>query len=281
MKELIKNLEFLGFTNYESKVFLVLMKGHNMTAAEIAEEAGIPRTSVYDILKIFSEKGYCNELETPTKLRYEAIDPEVIEGKIENEITQSSNKRLKTLKTIFEEVRAMYKASMPMESKVDVELIKGFNKYRSLKFLDLLKASKKEIMLMNRLEAHVSKEQDVEGRKFFKRGGIFKSIYESTLNFKLEMDGKWINPTKEDLIKLCEDFEKEGEQIKLSKKIPQNMAIFDRQIVFVSLIDETIPKNNRTDMIIRNKNYAEYAAEIFEMYWGKSMTIDEYKKAKN
>ncbi|HCN36883.1 MAG TPA: TrmB family transcriptional regulator, partial [Bacteroidetes bacterium] len=56
MKELITKLESLGFTTYESKVFLVLMKGHNMTAAEIAEEAGIPRTSVYDILKIFAEK---------------------------------------------------------------------------------------------------------------------------------------------------------------------------------------------------------------------------------
>lgn len=280
MKELIKNLESLGFTNYESKVFLVLMKGHNMTAAEIAEEAGIPRTSVYDILKIFSEKGYCNELETPTKLRYEAIDPEVIEGKIGNELKETTFKKLKILEDIFEKVKATYKASLPSDNKVDVELIKGFNRNRPLKFIDLIRESKDEILLMNRLEGHISKDLDEEGKKFFKRGGVFKSIYDYTLNFKFQRGDKWVDVSKEEFISLCEFFEKQGEKIKLASKIPQNMAIFDRQVVFVSLIDETISKNNRTDMIIRNKNYADYAREIFENYWSKSMTIEEYKKEK-
>lgn len=281
MKELITKLESLGFTTYESKVFLVLMKGHNMTAAEIAEEAGIPRTSVYDILKIFAEKGYCNELETPTKLRYEAIDPEIIEGKIENELNKTFGSQLKTLKSLFENIKPMYKASLPSENKVDVELIKGFNKFRPLKLIDLIKSSQKEILIMNRLEAHISKDLDNEAKKFYKKGGVVRSIYEASLNFKIESGGKWIPATKEELIKLLDSFQKQGEQIKLAHKVPQIMAIFDKQTVFISLIDETITKNNRTDIIIRNKNYAEYAREIFDNYWNKSMTLDEYKKLKN
>ena len=281
MKELITKLESLGFTTYESKVFLVLMKGHNMTAAEIAEEAGIPRTSVYDILKIFAEKGYCNELETPTKLRYEAIDPEIIEGKIENELNKTFGSQLKTLKSLFENIKPMYKASLPSENKVDVELIKGFNKFRPLKLIDLIKSSQKEILIMNRLEAHISKDLDNEAKKFYKKGGVVRSIYEASLNFKIESGGKWIPATKEELIKLLDSFQKQGEQIKLAHKVPQIMAIFDKQTVFISLIDETVTKNNRTDIIIRNKNYAEYAREIFDSYWNKSMTLDEYKKLKN
>ncbi|HRE40766.1 MAG TPA: helix-turn-helix domain-containing protein [Ignavibacteria bacterium] len=281
MKELIDKLESLGFTTYESKVFLVLMKGHNMTAAEIAEEAGIPRTSVYDILKIFAEKGYCNELETPTKLRYEAIDPEIIEGKIENELNKTFGSQLKILKSLFESIKPLYKASLPSENKVDVELIKGFNKFRPLKLIDLIKSSQKEILIMNRLEAHVSKDLDNEAKKFYKKGGVVRSIYEASLNFKIESGGKWIPATKEELVKLLDSFQKQGEQIKLASKVPQIMAIFDKQTVFISLIDETVTKNNRTDIIIRNKNYAEYAREIFENYWSKSMTLDEYKKLKN
>ncbi|HCA43857.1 MAG TPA: hypothetical protein DEP28_11465 [Bacteroidetes bacterium] len=281
MKELITKLESLGFTTYESKVFLVLMKGHNMTAAEIAEEAGIPRTSVYDILKIFAEKGYCNELETPTKLRYEAIDPEIIEGKIENELNKTFGSQLKILKSLFENIKPMYKASLPSENKVDVELIKGFNKFRPLKLIDLIKSSQKEILIMNRLEAHISKDLDNEAKKFYKKGGVVRSIYEASLNFKIESGGKWIPATKEELIKLLDSFQKQGEQIKLAHKVPQIMAIFDKQTVFISLIDETVTKNNRTDIIIRNKNYAEYAREIFDNYWNKSMTLDEYKKLKN
>ena len=82
MTDFIKKLQTLGFTIYEAKVFLTLYKGYNMSAAEIAKDARIPRTSAYDILNSFAKKGYCNEIRTPTKLLYEIIDTHVIEDKL-------------------------------------------------------------------------------------------------------------------------------------------------------------------------------------------------------
>jgi len=281
MEDIIKKLETLGFTIYESKVFTVLMSGHNMTAAEIAEKANIPRTSVYDILKSFAEKGFCNEIQTSTKLRYEMIDPELIEGKIESDLNINFKKKLTELKSSFDTLKSLYKANEQSENKVDVELIKGFNKFRAVKFVELLKASNEEMLLMNRIEGHVSTDVDAEAARFFKKGGVIRSIYEASTNFKMEKDNKWVNVTsKDELIKLCQGFEKQGEKIRLAKKVPQNMAIFDRQIVFLSLMDSTIPKNNRTDIIVRNKNFAEYMTELFEVYWGKSSTVDEFKNMK-
>lgn len=282
MEDIIKKLEILGFTIYESKVFTVLMSGHNMTAAEIAEKANIPRTSVYDILKSFAEKGFCNEIQTSTKLRYEMIDPEVIEGKIESDLNIDFRKKVSELKSSFGTLKSLYKANEPDENKVDVELIKGFNKFRALKFMELLKNSEKEMLLMNRIEGHISTELDEEVMKFFKRGGKIRSIYEASTNFKMERDNKWVSVTsKEELINLCLSFEKQGEKIRLAKKVPQNMAIFDEQIVFLSLTDLTIPKNNRTDLIIRNKNFAEYMIELFEKYWEKGSTVEQFKNLKS
>jgi len=281
MEDIIKKLETLGFTIYESKVFTVLMSGHNMTAAEIAEKASIPRTSVYDILKSFAEKGFCNEIQTSTKLRYEMIDPTVIESKIEDDFISGHLKKLRELKSSFGVLKTMYKANEPEENKVEVELIKGFNKFRALKFIDLLRNSEKEMLLMNKMEGHVSRELDIEGLKFFKRGGKAKSIYEASTNFKFEKDNTWVTVTKNDLIELCQGFEKQGEKIRLAEKIPQNMAIFDRTTVFISLSDLTIPRNNRTDVIIRNKNFATSMVDLFEHYWNKSYTIDEFKNLKS
>lgn len=282
MEDIIKKLEILGFTIYESKVFTVLMSGHNMTAAEIAEKANIPRTSVYDILKSFAEKGFCNEIQTSTKLRYEMIDPDVIEGKIESDLNIDFRKKVLELKSSFGTLKSLYKANEPDENKVDVELIKGFNKFRALKFMELLKNSEKEMLLMNRIEGHISTELDEEVMKFFKRGGKIRSIYEASTNFKMEKDNKWVSVTsKDELINLCLSFEKQGEKIRLAKKVPQNMAIFDEQIVFLSLTDLTIPKNNRTDVIIRNKNFAEYMIELFEKYWEKSSTVEQFKNLKS
>lgn len=282
MEDIIKKLEILGFTIYESKVFTVLMSGHNMTAAEIAEKANIPRTSVYDILKSFAEKGFCNEIQTSTKLRYEMIDPDVIEGKIESDLNIDFRKKVSELKSSFGTLKSLYKANEPDENKVDVELIKGFNKFRALKFMELLKNSDKEMLLMNRIEGHISTELDEEVTRFFKRGGKIRSIYEASTNFKMEKDNKWVSVTsREELINLCLAFEKQGEKIRLAKKVPQNMAIFDEQIVFLSLTDLTIPKNNRTDVIIRNKNFAEYMIELFEKYWEKGSTIEQFKNLKS
>lgn len=278
MEDLIDKLGELGFTKYESKVFIVLLKGYNMSAPEVAEDAKVPKSSAYDILKSFSEKGYCNEIQTPSKMRYEMIDPEIVKGKLENELDRLYSTKLKVLNSSFEKFTPLYKSEYLSEGKVDVELIKGFNLYRFTKFLDLLKSSKEEMLLMNRLEGHVSKDLDVATKMFFKKGGKIRSIYEASLNFKFEKEGKWINVTQNDLINLCEKFQKEGEQIRLADKVPQNMAIFDRKIVFINLVDKTKPKDNKTDIIIRNEEYAANQIELFELYWERSFTIKDFKE---
>ena len=279
MEEILNKLENLGFTNYESKVFLVLMKGHNMTAAEIAKDANIPRTSVYDILKYFTAKGLCNEIETPTKLRYEMIDPDVVEDKLRNEFKTTLLTKLDELKDSFSELKKHYKAEAPEEKKVKIELLRGFNKQRHLKFVDLIRKSTKEILVTNRIEGgRVSQEQNQEVSKFIKRSGVIKTIYEINTNFKIKIDNKWVDVDMNNFIDLCESFEKQGENIRLAEKISQNFTIFDENIVFINLIDETVNEYNRNDIVIQNDRYAHTMKDLFNFYWENSMTIHEFKK---
>src|SRR5579884_4428628 len=43
-------LEELGLTNYEARVYLALIRRDVFTAAEVAREARVPRQRVYDVL---------------------------------------------------------------------------------------------------------------------------------------------------------------------------------------------------------------------------------------
>jgi sugar-specific transcriptional regulator TrmB len=278
MKDIISKLEQLGFTNYESKVFLTLYQGYRMSAAEIAKEAKIPRTSVYDILKNFSKKGICNEIETPTKFVYEIIDTNVIESKIQIDLETAHKKNLNLLKDCFKEMRPVFKSKRPPEFKSEVELLKGFNRQREQKFLELVQKSNKAILIMNRFKGNVSTELDSESKKFFKRGGVIKSIYEANSNFRIKINNRWENVTREGLIKLCETFMKHGEQIKLVNEIPQFVAIFDEKIVYFSLWDENIPKEDATDIFIHNKKFAAFITTMFNTYWDKADPIDTFKK---
>ncbi|MBE2226512.1 MAG: hypothetical protein IAE93_04195 [Ignavibacteria bacterium] len=277
----IEKLENIGFSNYEAKVFLALYKGTIMSATDIAKEAKIPRPSVYQILRNFAVKGYCNEVTTPKKQFFEIIDSKVIQDKLEIEFRTDFNHKLTSLKDCFNEIRPHFRTRQPDEYNSDVELIKGYNLHREQKFLELVKKSTKGILVMNRFMGNVSGKLDKESKNLHKRGGYIRSIYESSTNFKLKIDDKWQDVSKEDLIRMCEDFVKHGEEIRFLSEIPQILAVFDERIVYISLTDEKIPARDSSDVVIKNKRFASFVTGLFNIYWDKADTLGALKKELN
>jgi sugar-specific transcriptional regulator TrmB len=275
-------LTALGFKESEAKVFLVLLRGGTMNASEIAAKAKITRPAVYDILKSFARKGYCNEIETNSIMFYEMIDPIIIADKIEKEITESGKIKLKLLNECFSELGPLYRSeSDGRKDHINVELIRGFNRHRETKFYELFKNAKKEVLFMIRLEGFISEEIDQTAKDFVKRGGVIRSIYEASSSFKIKVKDQWITGTSDDLIKICKSYRSYGEQLKLSAAHLMNMTIFDREIVFTNVDDKSIPRHNKSDIIVRNKNYAKNMIDLFEHYWSEAYTLDEFEKIKS
>lgn len=279
MNEIIQQLKKLGFTEYESKVFVAVLKGNLMSASEIADAAGIRRTEVYAFLKSFVEKGYCNEIETNSVMKYEMIDPEIIMDKLERKIIKTRQEEIDNLKSTFKTLIPLYKTLESEKSKiVNIELIRGYNQHRVSKFMELFRQAKHEILFMIKLELQVSEELDNTAKEFFARGGEIKSIYETDSEFKVKKGETWTTGTMEDLIKVTSAYESYGEQVKLSKVRVPNMTIFDRETVFMNINDKTIPKHNEADIIVKNKDYALNMVQVFESYWNTSLTIKDFKK---
>jgi len=276
---LISKLQQIGFKEYESKVFLVMLKGSALSASEIAEKAEIRRTAVYEILKSFTARGFCNEIETNTILKFEIIDPRVIADKIERELKRSNEDKLSNLRNTFSEFQALHKSEESQEkSNVNIELIRGFNKHRQEKFIELINGAVSEILFMIRLEGYVSEELDSGASDFIKKGGVIKSIYEASLDFKIIKDSSRQSATLSDLLRICSRFGKSGEQIKISKSELPNMTIFDKKIVFINVQDRNVPRHNNADIIIKNEAFAGRMIDLFDLYWNKSFTIDQMKK---
>lgn len=276
---MISKLQQIGFKEYESKVFLVMLKGSALSASEIAEKAGIRRTAVYEILKSFVVRGFCNEIETNTTLRFEMIDPRVIGDKIERELKQSNESRISNLREAFSELDTLHKSEESNEkSNVNIELIRGFNKHRQEKFIELINNANDQILFMIRLEGYVSEELDSGASDFIKKGGVIKSIYEASLDFKIIKDNSRQNATLNDLLRICGRFEKSGEQVRISKSELPNMTIFDKKIVFINVQDKNVPRHNNADIIVKNEAFAGRMTDLFNYYWNKSFTIDQMKK---
>lgn len=277
--DIIEKLKALGFKEYEAKVFLVLLKGVPMSASAIAKEANIIRNSIYDILKSFVIKGYCNEIETNTILNYQIIDPQIILDKIEKSYTDNYASNVNLLKNTFSELQPLYRSSLEDKSKkeTNIELIRGFNMHRVAKYADILKNTRFEVLGMYRLDGTVSEELDSTAEKLIRNGGAVKSIYMESLDFRVRSGGRTIPAKHEDLIRVLESFEKYGEKLRISKvKIP-NMTIFDKQKVFINIADKDIPRNKRADIIITNPDIAEHMTDLFNYYWEKGLTIEQFK----
>ena len=56
-RDLLGLLKNLGFTQYEAKVYLALLKGSPTTAYAVARESGVPRSKVYGVLEGMAERG--------------------------------------------------------------------------------------------------------------------------------------------------------------------------------------------------------------------------------
>ncbi|MCE1163782.1 MAG: hypothetical protein LWX07_00110 [Bacteroidetes bacterium] len=280
MDELVLKLRLLGFTENESKIFIALLKGRIMTAADVSKSSKVHRTDVYSILKTFVEKGYCNEIETNSILRYEIIDPEVILGKLQLNLEREREKKAKAYNDTFKMLKPLYNAKSEARTNSNIELIRGYNKQREIKFYDLLKKAKKEILFMIRLELFISDEVDEMAAKFVKNGGVIKSIYEVHGGLKIKRGDKWSKAGPADLIKIFGKFESYGEKLRItSDKIP-NYTIIDREVVFMNVADKSVPRYNEADIIIRNKNFAESHAAVFNTIWERAVTLREYT-AKN
>lgn len=281
MEKLINKLKSLGFTEYESKVFIAVLKGELMSASEIADRAKIRRTDVYNILKTFVEKGYCNEIETNSILKYEMIEPDVIFDKIERDILREKEKELATLKETMQDLKPLYRTEKTEKSKiVNVELIRGYNQHREGKFVELLKSAQKEIHFMIRPEIFLSDEIDNLAKDFYKKGGVIKSVYEAGDTYKVKKNDKWVNASKDDFVKILGKFEKSGEQIRVSLQAVPTIVIFDRETVYINISDKSLPRHNEADIIIRNKNFAESMLKVFNTFWKEGYTLKDYKKIK-
>lgn len=276
MDEILKNLQILGFSENEAKTIFVLFDGHLLSVPEIAKLAAIPRSSAYDILKSFTKDGICNEIQTSSVVKYEIIDPKVVQDKFEKEIHKNFKTRLEKLNQSFDALIPKFKAKEQEKDKVDVELIKGFNKHRVSKFMQLWRDSSEEMLLMNKLEGYVDNKVDEQSINFIKNGGIIKTIYEINYNFKIKFKDTWKDITPKSLAELCVEFENNGIQVRLAKTIHQNIAIFDRKITYTSLVDPTIPRYNRSDIIVKNANYATAMSEYFNTCWTQAETIAEF-----
>lgn len=75
--KLVENLQKLGFTVNEAKIYASLVCLKQAKASEIAENAGVPRPKIYGTLRGMEKKGYIRIIEGEPTL-FCCVQPEML-----------------------------------------------------------------------------------------------------------------------------------------------------------------------------------------------------------
>ncbi len=75
--DLIRDLQDLGFSDYEARAYIALLKLQPATAYEVSKEAGLPKANSYTVLESLSNKEAVQPI-SENPVRYSAVAPETL-----------------------------------------------------------------------------------------------------------------------------------------------------------------------------------------------------------
>jgi Cd2+/Zn2+-exporting ATPase len=93
--DLLDDLTSIGFTEYEAKVYVALLREHPATGYQIGKSAGVPRSMVYEALGRLHVRGAVLKTEEPKVTLYRPVPPGVLIDRLAQE-QQRLHERLRS-----------------------------------------------------------------------------------------------------------------------------------------------------------------------------------------
>jgi len=263
MKDYIIDLVKSGFTEYEAKAYLTLLKKNNFSASEISKLSGVPRTKVYEILACLVRKGAC--IEIPGKIRrFKAVNPR----NIFNNMLNNLEKEKTYLAAISESLVPYYEKAI--ENTDPLDYIEVIRKKKAVieKIAFLEKKAQNYIITMNKPPYYIGIENFLEEKRM-------KTDLNNKLNYRYlyEVQGEMKD---EGHIQIWNSIRKYGVNIRFCPKLPIKFMSFDDNIVILSLKDKVSNTESMTSMVIEHSDLAKTLKEIFEIYWENAVSFEDF-----
>lgn len=99
--DLLADLNAIGFTEYEAKVYLALLKDHPATGYQLSKQAGIPRSMVYEALGRLDVRGAVLKTEEAKATLYRPMPPDALLGRLNDDFLRRIEALRPGLQTLY------------------------------------------------------------------------------------------------------------------------------------------------------------------------------------
>lgn len=104
MKEVIAQLQSLGFTQYEAQAYITLLRRSPLNGYELAKASGIPRANIYGVLDKLEERGAAMRLNMQGSVQYTPVAPDELIRRLRQQIQSSLDDTQQSLSNITSQV---------------------------------------------------------------------------------------------------------------------------------------------------------------------------------
>jgi len=252
-----EGLANLGLTDYETRVYLAILRHPRSRVPEIARWSEVPQPKVYATLKRLIERGLCESILGPIN-RYTALPPaEAFRPLLEDMKARESDAQ-KAIASLHTEHRESNRSLSRREGRI--KLFQGKHAAgRNFKFL--FDHAEEDVQVVIRLPLVVSDDESIV-RERIERGVRIRYLAELP-------DG--VTPELEEIL---EQHTKIGVEIRQLPQVPMRMAIFDQKITTLPMIDPQPGEGDGFIMLeVRNQSLSAGFVGMFEMMWSAAKKV--------
>nr|WP_277985491.1 helix-turn-helix domain-containing protein [Methanolobus psychrotolerans] len=270
MKSLLSSLQKLGFTSYEAKVYVALVKIEDATVSALHLDSGVPNAAIYGALKKLEKKGII-EFQNAKPMRYRCIPPEEAIAKLKRDFEDECDAVLNELNTIYGE----------SSCEKTEELIWTINGVRNVtdKLIQMLEGAQKEIMILS---------SSTPFRNIAEKYASLKKDYTTIIgifNRKTAEEGvslKFISSCEEEAGKILNMVPLASVRVNCMAGCPLSLKSFvivvDDSEMLVDIIKED---DGETDLTAVWTNGAEFSSTMSHLLNAKWQTSGEYNPAES
>jgi sugar-specific transcriptional regulator TrmB len=238
-------LKLFGFSEYEIRVYTVLLFNQKAGANEISKETGIPQTKVYQIIKKLADRGFIAIL-PGHPIRFEVVPPKNAFSSVIEELEDKRKKLMEAIQSLQEN----YELSKTKEEEV-------------VSFLDWNSFGKK----IEELNKKAEKEIDIFSRFKYPKGAWFESL-EKTIKrgIKIKVVGVVNDKSKELAAFSYKKIGCEVRKLPITYESTLSFGIFDLSSVNLTIESEKDP-TNFICLLLENKGIVRVFKSFFDSMW--------------
>ena len=243
-------LSAMGLTDYETRVYLGILRHPKSRIPEIARWSGVPQPKVYATVRRLIERGLCETHLGPVNT-YSATPPKNSFVPLLEEMRERHDAALNVVHTLGQEHLESDDSLAARDGRV--KLFQG-RQATTRNFIELMARAEKTIEIVARLPLIV-KDDDDELEKAIGRGVHVRFLLELPNTVQIEDE-----PVLERQLAL-------GGDARRAEKLPMRMAVFDQRFALLPIHDPARGREGSMMLEVRNESLAGGLLEVFELMW--------------